>query len=114
MKADTIKGIVCFPGEKPQIKILNNTLQSLQEFVGGYIDVIAPFDDDALIVCNEEGKILDLPLNRILCTSQGSIIDLLVGPIFICGKKNSDFCSLTPAQLEKYSKIFETTACVIR
>lgn len=41
------------------------TLELLQRLVGGYIEVVHPdgAPDDVVMVCNEEGKIKELPFN---------------------------------------------------
>lgn len=52
------------PGNAPEVIEIPNTLEAMQELVNGYIEMISPFDDDIAIVCNEEGKINCLPLNR--------------------------------------------------
>ena len=56
-------------------------------------------------VCNEEGKMLGLPLNR---TLQGTG-DIICGTFFICGAPADaeDFDSLTKEQIVKYYKMFE-------
>ena len=51
---------------EPKTKIIvdkNLTLEEMQEFVGGLIQV-AYDDGKTQIICNEEGKMLELPLNK--------------------------------------------------
>lgn len=57
---------------------VSNSLKNLQNFVGGYIEVVRLFPDLA-IICNEEGRILNLPYNcKILgCPFYGDL--LIVG-----------------------------------
>ena len=43
---------------------LTTSLEAMQELVGGDIEEYMPFDDDVAIICNEEGKVRGLPLNR--------------------------------------------------
>lgn len=62
MKKDSIKVIVKRPGEKPEWQTIPNTLEALQEIVGGYIEAVSPFTD-AVIICNEEGRIRGLEYN---------------------------------------------------
>ena len=47
------------PMREPQLIEIDNDLESMQELVDGYIEEYMPFEDDAAIVCNEEGW--DLP-----------------------------------------------------
>ena len=39
-----------------------NTLRALQETVGGYIETVT-LDNGLVLICNEEGKIRDMPYN---------------------------------------------------
>lgn len=50
------------PGCAPVIDVIPNTLESLQELVGGYIESVT-FASDAAVICNEEGLLMGLPFN---------------------------------------------------
>ena len=39
-----------------------NTLEALQEAVGGYIETVT-LDNGLVLICNEEGKLRDMPYN---------------------------------------------------
>ena len=39
-----------------------NTLKALQEAVGGYIETVT-LDNGVVLICNEEGKLRDMPYN---------------------------------------------------
>ena len=54
----------------PQTKVIsdkNPTLKEMQEFVGGYIQVVNGVDGSQIII-NEEGKIKGLPMNMVATT----------------------------------------------
>ena len=51
---------------------------------GGLIDEYMPFEDDVALVCNDEGKMLGLPLNRAIEGEDGKIMDVICGDFFIC------------------------------
>ena len=36
------------------------------------------------LICNDEGKLLNLPLNRALRDSNGAIYDIVAGTFFLC------------------------------
>ena len=95
------------PGEKPVTQELEGTLKSMQDFVGGTIQAIYPFEDAVAIVCNDEGKLNGMKYNRALRNEAGDVMDILCGPFFICGLSEEDFTSLTEEQLEIYHKVFE-------
>ena len=63
-----------------------------------------------MLVCNDEGKILNLPANRGLRDETGQIYDIVCGTFFLCGAPgDSDhFTSLTPEQIERYWERFHT------
>ena len=61
---EQIKVIYCEVGHKARIAEVDNNLGAFQGLVGGWIEEYIPFDDDVAIVCNEEGKMMGLPLNR--------------------------------------------------
>lgn len=87
--------------EKPPIPDdIDNTLEALQEAVGGYIETVH-INDRLVLVCNEEGKLKNLPKNRELVWKLGegehriiSARDTLRGPAIICGVKDDEFRSL--------------------
>ena len=76
------------PGAAPEIRDIPNTLKELQETVGGYIETVT-IATDAVIICNEEGRIRGLPHNCRFCG-----IDLC-GPILIAGYSGDEFTSLS-------------------
>lgn len=94
------------PGQAPVRMVLEETLEAMQNFVGGTIQAIYPFDGAAAIICNDNAKLLGLPYNRVLRDEEGNIYDILCGPFFVCGLGEEDFASLTEMQLETYSKLF--------
>lgn len=55
-------------------------------------------------VCNEEGKLLGLPMNRALTDESGVPYDIVCGTFFVVGIGDEDFTSLTEQQIEKYRK----------
>ena len=79
----------------------------MQDAVGGYIQAVYPYEDPVALVCNEEGKIEGLPLNRALKTEEGEIYDIISGNFFICGLGEENFCSLSPELAEKFKEEFK-------
>ena len=52
------------PNKYPKIIEIDDTLEAMQEVVGGDIEEYMPFEDEVAIICNEEGKMLGETLNR--------------------------------------------------
>lgn len=96
-----MKVIIVKPQEKPVIADIDSSLNAMQEMVGGWIQAVYPFDDPVALICNEEGKLLGLPLNRALRTETGEVYDVVAGTFFLCGAPpDSDhFTSLTNDQI---------------
>lgn len=86
-----IKVIIKRPDEKVgHVATINNTLENLQEIVGGHIETVR-LTKDAVIVCNEEGKIRGLEKNFIM----GRIVpDVFVGTVIVAGTKADDFTDI--------------------
>lgn len=97
------------PGLYPQEAEINGSLESMQNLVGGLIQVIYPFEDaEVALVCNDEGKLLGLPFNRALRDESGAIYDVVAGTFFLCSASwDSDtFGSLSEAQVKEYMERF--------
>lgn len=96
------------PEHRPEVKEIDDFLKEMQGIVGGYIQAIYPFDEPVALVCNDEGKLMNLPPNRGLRDENGQIYDIVCGTFFLCGAPpDSDhFTSLTPEQVEQYRERF--------
>ena len=89
-----IKVVAQNPGEISRIVTVPNTLEALQELVGGYIEV-HHIGNGLLLVMDEDGRLKGLPEN-VRCVQYGTI----VGPVFITADKDEDFRSLTPEEIQ--------------
>ena len=102
-----IKVLVVKPEQAPTIAEYEDRLETWQQLVGGYIELFYPFEDDVAILCNDEGKIDGLPLNRAIKDANGEILDIIAGTFAVVGLDDEDgFRSLTDDELEKYSKLY--------
>jgi hypothetical protein len=91
------------PGRPAYEAEISDSLRAFQQVVRGNIEVFCPFDDNAVIICNEEGKINGLPYNR---TVYG---EPMVGNLVIVGDDGEgNFCALTDEQIERYLAEFQT------
>lgn len=57
-------------------------------------------------VCNEEGKLDGLPLNRALRDEDGDIYDIVAGNFFLAGIGEDDFIDLPDELVEQFSEQF--------
>ncbi len=105
-KEKTLKVLVVRPYEYPVVEEIEDKLEALQELVGGYIQVIYPWEDSVGLVCNDEGKIMGLDNNRELKDEDGNTYDVIAGTFFICGLSLNNFKSLNEEQIKKYTEMF--------
>lgn len=99
MIENKLRCLLVEPYRLPEVIEINNTLEDKQKIVGGYIEcAYLPNDEEVVIICNEEGKINGLQLNRDIGH------DIIAGPFLIIGDdyENGDFKSLTDEQIIKY------------
>ena len=96
-----MKVVMAEPGQYARAAEIGDGLESLQKAVGGLIDCAYPWREKVCIVCNDEGLINGMPMNRAV-----ERYGALAGPFFICGISGENFCSLTDAQVQKYRKMF--------
>lgn len=96
-----MKVVICEPGRYARIAEIEPTLKAEQEIVGGLIDCVYPWPDMVALVCNDEGKLNGMPLNRAL-----EDYDVIAGTFFLCGISGENFCSLTEEQAAHYMNKF--------
>ena len=72
---NTLSVLKIAPGQYPQQVEIDNNLKALQEAVGGTIAAVYPFADPVAIICNDDGKLMGLPLNRALRDENGEMYD---------------------------------------
>lgn len=101
--------LVVEPERRPEVKEIDGSLKSMQDIVGGLIQPIC-LDNSVVLVCNDEGKLINLPANRGLRDKDGQIYDIVCGAFFLCSAPadGDHFTSLTTEQIERYQKRFHT------
>lgn len=104
------------PGKRPRTVDLPDTLEAMQQAVGGLIQAIYPFEEPVALVCNDKGKLLGLPLNRGLRTENGTLYDIVCGTFFLCATPpdSDSFESLSEEQLVRYEKRFHSPEVFLR
>lgn len=104
-----MKVLVIKPENKPQVQEIDGTLESMQSLVGGTIQAIYPFEDQVALICNDEGKLLHLQMNRALRDEEtGKTFNILCGTVFLCGAPAEEPCftDLSEEQIQKYTEMF--------
>ena len=99
----SIQVVLVEPGKLAQIAEIGTTLDAMQRTVSGSIEVCYPFEEQVCIVCNDEGKISGLPLNRAIRDEDThEIVDIVAGTFFICDCSGESFGSLSKEQQKRY------------
>lgn len=95
---ETIKVLVKRPGGPPRVKNILNRLKNMQRIVEGNIEAVT-LAEDMVIICDEEGRLKNLPYNCDICGTS------FVGTIIIAGRKEDDFSSF-PTDYDTMKKLF--------
>ncbi len=78
------------PGKEPRPADIPEDLHVMQDIVGGFIETVR-VSRDHIIVCNEEGRLLELEPNTFG----------LRGTFFVCGDAGEEFRGLDASEEEK-------------
>lgn len=110
MKEKFIEVVKVSPLKTPEVVKIKNTLEGLQKAVSieapyiGLIEIIQPDNEEdwkICLLCNEEGKILNLPPNRRVGD------DIICGTFYITSQDRfGNLASLNEEQKQKYLKRF--------
>lgn len=89
LRVDRLSGVVY----KGYLANVDNSLEAEQAYVNynephGLIAVVS-ITDEIDVICNDEGKLKNLPINRFLISDDGVVLDMLVGNI-MCVRHNSE------------------------
>lgn len=94
----TVRVLVVPVGRPPEVHEIPNTLEAAQSIVGGYIEAVSVGDDSGVMgLCNENGRSMGLPRNRIVL---GDFFVARVDP------RTGDQVDLTPDDISIYSALF--------
>ena len=102
---ENIRVLVVEPGKDPEVRVIENSLEGIQEIVKGYIECVTLRDkarEDLVLICNEEGKIRNLPMNAMI----PEIDDMIFGTFLIAGTDRDEFASLTDEQIFEMNERF--------
>ena len=87
--------------ENPVLRDVPHQLSIFQQLVGGRIEVVEPFEDNVILVCDESGRNNGKPINRVINDHMD-----VCGDFFLCGH-DGDGLSDFPAELvPKYISLF--------
>ena len=120
---EKLRVILCRPGEAAEVVEIEDDLESMQELVGGLIEPYDPFYSESdpryenvILVCNEEGKLMNLPPSRAIVDENGRVMDVIRGPFFLCYApvESERFMSIPPDLEEEFRKKYERPEKIFR
>ncbi len=98
---DIIKILIIEPQKEPYEAEIQNKYQAIKSVVGGLIEAVHLFEDNAFIYCNDEYRLHDFEGNRYI---EGVPF---AGNIMIIGDGgNGENCSLTDSQIQRYTDLY--------
>lgn len=82
--------------DEPIFKNIDNTLEPMQQIVGGHIERVSISADGLIVICNETFLIERLPPNRAYCqVANGNFMsEMLCGPFFVCREVEPEMASI--------------------
>lgn len=105
LKEKRVRVLIFEPNKPPYEKIIENKLESYQKIVEGLIECVH-VTEKIDIVCNDEGKLLNLPENRMVFDEYGHQIDIICGTFVMVEGNNQtgEFESLPDDVIELFTK----------
>lgn len=76
---------------------IENTLKAHQRYVGGMIQAVH-ITPEIIVICNDEGKLQQLPINRARIDND-QVIDYFVGNILCVRHQGEEFSSIEPKDI---------------
>lgn len=110
-----IRVVIVSPLSAPVVAEVEHTLEVMQKLVGGYVECVSILGDPVFgrgidIWCNEEGKLIGLPQNRLFPNGQ----DCLCGTFFVAAHEDGETVGLTEdevtqvvAELERWPMLID-------
>ena len=95
-----MRAIIKEAGLKPRVIDIENTLEALQQTVGGYIEVLN-LNEKTVLICDEEGKLKDKPYNFDID------FDYIVGTAIFVNTTEEDFTDIDEATEKMIMDLFK-------
>lgn len=95
--------LIVEPGKEPRPAAVEDTLEAFQQIVGGPIEAGCYLPQRVMLICNGEGKNMNLPPNRPNPTDS---TDTICGTFLLCSFEGERFASLSAAQQAEFRAYF--------
>ena len=94
--------LVVEPERVPYEMEIDGSLESMQKVVDGMIEAVYPYKEKVALVCNDEGLINGMKLNRAIPETES----VIAGTFFVCGLGEERFESLDEKQMQIFKEKF--------
>ena len=112
---DTLRCVCVEPFRPAYIAEVGAKLEDLQKAVGGYIEVIEPFNDPVVIVCDDEGILKGSPPCRAFVDDDTyDVTNVLVGTFLVVGQGDENFIGLSDSLAAKYAEALRMKTVFLR
>ena len=112
---DTLRCVCVEPFRPAYIAEVGAGLKDLQRAVDGYIEVIEPFNDPVVLICDDEGVLKGSPPCRAFVDDDTyNIKAVLVGTFLVVGQGDEKFASLSDSLAAKYADAFRMKTVFLR
>ena len=103
-----MKVLMVEPGKSPPMRLkLRAGWNPCRQPLAEIFRQLYPFDDLVGLICNDEGKLIGLPLNRALYDDEGPFVRYCSRQFLIVGLGEEDFTDLPADLIEKYTERFK-------
>ena len=96
---EKISVVLVEPGRYPKLIEIEDTLEAMQSLVEGDIEEYMPFEDEVAIICNEEGKMNGMPLNRAVYSEPENVEMLSLIHIYASARESTLTAFYTPPEV---------------
>ena len=93
--------------ENPVLRDVPHNLYVFQQLVGGKIEVVEPFEDNVVLVCDESGRNNGKPINRVINDHMD-----VCGDFFLCGHDGEGLSDFPANLVEQYTSQFTLPALI--
>ena len=87
--------------ENPVLRDVPHQLSIFQRLVGGRIEVVEPFEDNVILVCDESGRNNGKPINRVINDHMD-----VCGDFFLRGHDGEGLSDFPVELAQKYISLF--------
>lgn len=89
-------------GKRWRVEVIDGSLKSMQELVGGYIEVAYHTENGDVLICDEEGALKIRPA-QLVSIPEGDLF--LFGTVFLCGVSGEDFSDVSGETVHDIAEI---------